>query len=73
MASQKVLTIIRGPSGLFDSKMAASEWSISYEDHMKLIAIHHQMLNRTISGQFLSTVKDQKVDVKQMWGGSASY
>ena len=48
--------------------MAASEWSISYEDHMKLIAIHHQMLNHTISGQFFSSVKDQKADVKQMWG-----
>ena len=44
--------------------MAASEWLISYEDHM----IHHQMLNRTISGQFFSSVKDQKADVKQIWG-----
>ena len=36
--------------------------------HTKLIVIHLQMLNRAVSGQFLGAVKDQKVDVKQMWG-----
>ena len=35
LISQKVLTIIRGPSGPFDCKVAASEWSISYEDPHK--------------------------------------